>query len=45
MSTDQRGYCVRCLKNKDNDSILEYQYDPICSDCITPAELVELGIL
>lgn len=41
----ERGYCVRCLENKDNDLILEYRYDPVCTDCITSAELVELKIL
>jgi len=40
----EEGYCVRCEQNKDNDLIVVYRHDPICSDCITHAELVELGL-
>jgi len=38
-------YCVRCEKNKDLDYLLEYRHDPICTDCITTGELVEIGAL
>ena len=42
--SNELGYCVRCQENKEDDFIVVYRHDPICSECMTEKELMELGL-